>query len=105
MAQIIQFPERKEKVQLERQMEEMQESLTELYEAIRRIDQGFQAIQQNTLELEDSYQELIQVYADIVGPENVEVKWLEFCTFVSMIQGADGEVEISFTPPEDGEDL
>ena len=83
----------------------MQESLTELYEAIRRIDQGFQAIQQNTLELEDSYQELIQLYAEIVGPENVEVKWLEFCTFVSMIQGADGEVEISFTPPEDGEDL
>ena len=105
MAQIIQFPERKEKVQLEKQMEEMQESLTELYDAIRRIDSGFQAIQNTTLELEDSYQELIQLYADIVGTENVEVKWLEFCTFVSMIQGADGGVEISFTPPENGEDL
>jgi DNA anti-recombination protein RmuC len=105
MAQIIQFPERKEKVQLEKQMEEMQESLTELYDAIRRIDSGFQAIQNTTLELEDSYQELIQLYADIVGPKNVEVKWLEYCTFVSMIHGEDGEVEISFTPPEDGEDL
>ena len=32
MAQILQFPERKEKVELERQMSETQESLTELYE-------------------------------------------------------------------------
>ena len=54
MAQILQFPERKEKVELERQMSETQESLTELYEAIRRIDQGFQAIQKSTLDLEDS---------------------------------------------------
>ena len=105
MAHIIQFPERKEKVLLEKQMSEMQESLSELYDAIRRIDRGFQAIQDATMELEDSYQELIQLYADIVGPQNVEVKWLEYCTFVSMVEGADGEVEISFTPPEDGEDL
>jgi len=105
MAQILQFPERKEKVELERQMSETQESLTELYEAIRRIDKGFQAIQKSTLDLEDSYQNLIQTYADIVGAENVEVKWLEFCTFVSMIEDEDGKVTVSFTPPEDGEDI
>jgi len=105
MTNIIQFPERKEKVLLEKQMTEMQESLSELYESINRIDRGFQHIQNATLELEDNYQELIQLYADIVGPKNVDVKWLEYCTFVSMETGEDGEVKISFIPPDDGEEL
>jgi hypothetical protein len=45
------------------------------------------------------------MYADIVGVDNVGVKWLEYCGFVSMEKDPEtGELVISFVPPEEDEE-
>ena len=105
MAKIYQFPNVKDKVHLETQMESLQGSMTELYDAIRKVELGLNMLQRQSEESEDAYQLLVQGYADIVGSENVANKWLEYCTYVGMERDpTTGEVNIYFKPPEEGDD-
>ena len=105
MSNIIQFPDVREQREIEKQMEATQVVLSELYEALAKIEHGHMSIKDRTLEIEDEYQTLIQMYADIVGVDNVGVKWLEYCGFVSMEKDPEtGELVISFVPPEEDEE-
>ena len=51
--------------------------------------------------MEDSYQELMMLYSDEVGGDNIPLEWLEFCPYVGMERDADGKITIILTkPPE-----
>lgn len=105
MAKIYQFPNVKDKVQLETQMTEMQEGMLELYDAIRKVELGLSLLQRQSEDLEDTYQGLVQGYANIVGSQNVATKWLEYCTYVGMERDpTTGEINIYFKPPEEEPD-
>mgnify|MGYP005992896623 CR=1 FL=1 len=102
MAKIYQFPNVRDKVQLESQMTGLQDSMRELYDAIRKVEMGLSMLQRQSEELEDAYQVLIQGYADIIGSENVANEWLEYCTYVGMERDpTTGKVNIYFKPPEE----
>jgi len=105
MSNVIQFPDVRERNEVEKQMEAHQVVLTELYDALEKIERGFTALKAKTHEVEDEYQELIQMYADIVGADNVGVKWLEYCGFVSMREDPEtGELIISFDKEDEEND-
>jgi hypothetical protein len=102
MAKILQFPDIRDKTRIEKEMTDMQHHLTELYDAIRKVEIGLGMLQKQSEEIEDTYQELIQGYADIVGSDNIDDNWLEFCTYVSMERDpTTGDINISFKPPEE----
>tara|TARA_B110000305_G_C19456023_1_gene650972 strand:+ start:2314 stop:2658 length:345 start_codon:yes stop_codon:yes gene_type:complete len=104
MSNIIQFPDVREQREIEKQMEATQVVLSELYDALEKIERGHISIKDRTLEIEDEYQTLIQMYADIVGVDNVAVKWLEYCGFVSMEKDPEtGKLTISFVPPDEND--
>lgn len=101
MGKIIQFPEkRKHQLELEKEINNLAESLKELYDAIRTIELGQNSLQQQAYSMEESYQELIQLYADIIGTENVPADMLEYCIFVGMEKDPiTGKITITFEPP------
>ena len=50
--------------------------------------------------MEDTYQLLLDAYSKEVGPENIGIKWLEYCTFVDFkIEETTGKVTMTFAPP------
>lgn len=105
MAKIYQFPNMRDKKQLESQMIVLQDSMLEIYDAIRKVDMGLTMLQKQSEDLEDTYQQLVQSYANIVGTENVASEWLEYCTFVGMDRDPKtGKVTIYFKPPEGEEE-
>ena len=105
MSNVIQFPDVREQREIEKQMEAHQVVLTELYDALEKIERGFNALKDKTVEVEDEYQTLIQMYSEIVGVDNVGVRWLEYCGFVSMEKDPEtGELKISFVPPDEDEE-
>ena len=104
MAKIYQFPNMRDKKQLESQMTTMQDSMGELYDAIRKVEIGLDLLHKQCEDSEDVYQELIQKYAEIIGAENVAVEWLEFCNYVGMeTDPATGKITVYFKPPEEEE--
>ena len=43
---------------------------------------------------------LLDAYSKEVGPENIGIKWLEYCTFVDFkIEETTGKVTMTFAPP------
>lgn len=105
MAKIYQFPNVKDKVQLETQMESLQGAMSELYDAIRKVEIGLEMLKRQSGEIEETYQDLVQGYASIVGSQNVANKWLEYCTYVGMERDpTTGEINIYFKPPEEEPD-
>ena len=102
MAKIYQFPNVRDKAQLEVQMSSLQDAMGELYDSIRKVEMGLSMLQRQAEELEDAYQVLIQGYADIIGSENVANEWLEYCTYVGMERDpTTGKINIYFKPPEE----
>lgn len=98
MSNIIQFPTQPNKEKLEEQMKILQESLGELYESLEKISRGYDNLVNETKDLEATYQQLLAMYADHIGPENVTTEWLEYCTYVEFTL-KDGKTILSFTPP------
>ena len=84
MGEIIPFPTRTTRQQLEKGMSDMRKSLREMYSALDRVERGYKIIEDQTHELENSYQELMQCYIDEIGDEEVPFEWLEFCPYVGM---------------------
>ncbi len=106
MAKIYQFPNMRDKKQLESQMIVLQDSMLEIYEAIRKVEMGLNMLQEQSENQESVYQQLVQSYANIVGAENVASEWLEYCTYVGMERDPKtGKVNVYFKPPEGEEDL
>lgn len=103
MATIIPFPERSTlKTKLEDSMGEMRASLTEMYEALDKVEKGFIQIQNQAHEMEDSYQQLMKLYIEEVGEDNVPLEWLDFCPYVGMTRDATtGEIKITLVNPKD----
>lgn len=105
MAKIYQFPNMRDKKQLESQMTTMQDSMGELYDAIRKVEMGLDILVNQSVEAEDVYQQLIQNYANIVGADNIATEWLEYCTYVGMERDqTTGEIRVYFKPPEGEEE-
>tara|TARA_X000000950_G_C13842704_1_gene630966 strand:- start:1242 stop:1562 length:321 start_codon:yes stop_codon:yes gene_type:complete len=103
MSNIIQFPTKPDKEKLEEQMRILQESLGELYESLEKISRGYDNLVNQTKDLEATYQQLLAMYADHIGPENVVAEWLEYCTYVDFTM-EDGKLVLNFTPPEEAPD-
>ena len=103
MSNVIQFPDRRRRqVEVEKELSGMQDTLAELYDAMRQVELGQQMLQEQTISVEDCYQELMKLYASIIGGENVTAEWLEYCTYVGMERDpATGKITISFEPPPD----
>ena len=56
MGEIIPFPTRTTRQQLEKGMSDMRKSLREMYSALERVERGYKIIEDQTHELENSYQ-------------------------------------------------
>lgn len=102
MSNIIQFPTQPDREKLENQMTLLQISLSELYESLEKISRGYNNLADETQNLEAAYQQLLAMYADHIGPENVTAEWLEYCTYVDF-RMQDGKMILSFTPPNEEE--
>ena len=101
MGEIIQFPKTTYKYRLEESLGKLRESLTEIYAALDKVDKGYKTIESQAHEMEDSYQELMMLYSEEVGGDNIPLEWLEFCPYVGMERDADGKITIILTkPPE-----
>tara|TARA_R100000152_G_C6767743_1_gene193040 strand:- start:248 stop:571 length:324 start_codon:yes stop_codon:yes gene_type:complete len=102
MSNVIQFPDRRRKqVEVEKELSTMQNTLQELYDAMRKVELGQQMLQEQTMSVEDCYQELMKLYASIIGSENITAEWLEYCTYVGIEKDpTTGKITISFEPPE-----
>lgn len=100
MSNIIQFPTQPSRDKLEEQMRILQDSLGELYESLEKISRGYNNLADETQNLEATYQQLLAMYADHIGPENVTAEWLEYCTYVDF-RMKDGKMILSFTPPNE----
>ena len=102
MGKIIQFPEKRFKHQIEESLATMRDSLGEMYAALEKVDKGYKTIQKQAHEMEDSYQELMMMYIEEVGEDNVPLEWLDYCPYVGMERGPDGKITISLVkPPEE----
>ena len=75
-AKIIKFPKKPRKLDIEEQMTILQDSLGELYETLDKIAHGHKELSSRCHEMEDTYQQLLQLYSDEVGAENIGIKWL-----------------------------
>ena len=100
-AKIIKFPKKPRKLDIEEQMTILQDSLSELYETLDKIAHGHKELSSRCHEMEDTYQQLLQLYSEEVGAENIGIKWLEYCTFVDFkIDEKTGKVTMTFNPPK-----
>ena len=99
-AKIIEFPTKPEKLKIEEQMTILQDSLAELYETLEKISSGHKELSSRCHDMEDTYQQLLQMYADEIGPENIGMKWLEYCTFVDFkLDPHTNKITLTFNPP------
>ena len=99
-AKIIEFPKKPESTKIEEQMQILQDSLGELYQTLDKIQTGYKDLTERCHEMEDTYQLLLDAYSKEVGPENIGIKWLEYCTFVDFkIEETTGKVTMTFAPP------
>ena len=99
-AKIINFPGKPEKLKIEEQMEILQNSLEELYLTLDKISAGHKELSGRCSEMEDTYQQLLQLYSEEVGAENIGMKWLEYCTWVDFqMDESTGKITLTFNPP------
>ena len=101
MGDIIDFPQKAFKYKIEESLSEMRKSLGDMYAALEKVDKGYKTIQNQAHEMEDNYQELMMMYIDEVGEDNVPLEWLDYCPYVGMERGPDGKITINLIkPPE-----
>ena len=84
MGDVIDFPQKAFKYKIEETLSDMRGSLTEMYAALEKVDKGDKTIEKQAHEMEDNYQQLMMVYMEEVGQDNVPLEWLEFCPYVGM---------------------
>ena len=84
MGDVIDFPQKAFKYKIEETLSDMRGSLTEMYAALEKVDKGYKTIEKQAHEMEDNYQQLMMVYMEEVGQDNVPLEWLEFCPDVGM---------------------
>ena len=71
-----------------------------MYSALDKVDKGYKVIEKQAQETEDNYQDLMMMYIDEVGEDNVPLEWLEFCPYVGMERGPDGKIKITLFRPQ-----
>ena len=104
MDDVIDFPQKAFKFKIEESLSDMRTSLTDMYAALEKVDKGYKTIEKQAHDMEDSYQQLMMLYIEEVGQENVPLEWLEFCPYVGMERDPKTG-SITFTlikPPEGG---
>ena len=78
----------------------LQDSLSELYETLEKIAHGHKELSSRCHEMEDTYQQLLQLYSEEVGAENIGIQWLEYCTFVDFkLDPQTNKITLTFNPP------
>ena len=103
MGDVIDFPQKAFKYKIEESLSDMRSSLTDMYAALEKVDKGYKTIEKQAHDMEDSYQQLMMLYIEEVGQENVPLEWLEFCPYVGMERDP-STGQITFTlikPPEE----
>lgn len=101
-AKIIEFPSKPEKLKIEEQMQILQSSLEELYAALEKIQGGYNELSTQCKAMEDTYQQLLEMYANEIGPENIAMEWLEYCTYVDFkVDPENGKITMTFQPPQE----
>ena len=103
MGDVIDFPQKVFKYKIEETLSDMRGSLKEMYAALEKVDKGYKTIEKQAHEMEDNYQQLMMVYMEEVGQDNVPLEWLEFCPYVGMDRDPKTR-SITFTlikPPEE----
>ena len=86
MGIILEFPhkERRNQIEVEKEIYTLAGHLKDLYDAIRKVELGQEQLKKQACDMEDTYQTLIQLYGEIVGNENVPADMLEYAIFVGM---------------------
>jgi len=102
MGIILEFPhkERRNQIEVEKEIYNLAEHLKDLYDAIRKVELGQEQLKKQACDMEDTYQTLIQLYGELVGNENVPADMLEYAIFVGMTRDPKtGKITITFEPP------
>lgn len=106
MTKILQFPEDRS---LRNKLDGMREDLEELYDVLNRIYQAVDNLETDISKTESTYNEVLELYANAVGIENIEVGYLEYAT-KNLKVSEDGiswekePDEVVFTPWEEDKD-
>ena len=101
MGEIIQFPKVSTRKQLEKTMKGLRKNLRDMYTALDRVERGYKIIEEQVHETEIGYQELMQMYMDEVGEEEIPFEWLEFCPYVGMERDPEtGKIKITLIKME-----
>jgi len=101
MGKVIPFPTASTRQQLEKAMSGLRSNLRDMYDALDRVERGYKIIEDQTHETESNYQELMQLYIDEVGEEEVPFEWLEFCPYVGMERDPEtGKIKITLIKME-----
>ena len=102
MGIILEFPhkERRNQIEVEKEIYNLAGHLKDLYDAIRKVELGQEQLKKQACDMEDTYQTLIQLYGEIVGNENVPADMLEYAIFVGMTRAPKtGKITITIEPP------
>jgi len=85
----------------------MRENLEELYDVLNRIYEAVDNLETDIAKTEGSYNEALELYANAVGIENIEVGYLEYATKNlkitenGIVWEKEPEMETVFTPWEE----
>lgn len=101
---LLQFPTTvvqasKCKHELDQRIEELEEN----YILLDQLHEGLHRMEQELSKLEMEYNEELKAYAKIVGNEQLEIKYLEYCTEATVAFGEDGSIIVSYEIGEDDE--
>ena len=99
MSNVIPF--RSKKQQLQKQLLQQIEDLKEIYNGLYVAGDATVKLQQIAEREEEEYNILLRNYVEEVGPENVEVGYLEYTTDIAVIfEGGDLNIKFVYNPQQ-----
>lgn len=99
MSNVIPF--RSKKQQLQKQLLQQIEDLKEIYNGLDVAGDATVKLQQIAEREEEEYNILLRNYVEEVGPENVEVGYLEYTTDIAMLfEGGDAKIKFVYNPQQ-----
>ena len=99
MSNVIPF--RSKKQQLQKQLLQQIEDLKEIYNGLDVAGDATVKLQQIAEREEEEYNILLRNYVEEVGPENVEVGYLEYTTDIAVIfEGGDLNIKFVYNPQQ-----
>ena len=99
MSNVIPF--RSKKQQLQKQLLQQIEDLKEIYNGLDVAGDATVKLQQIAEREEEEYNILLRNYVEEVGPENVEVGYLEYTTDIAVLfEGGDVKIKFVYNPQQ-----